>query len=172
MYPFTFSSRGVLHSQRVLTRWLAGLALEPLVAEVVQGMRNEIDALGAQVRVDIEPGLAAIAHPQGLSMVLRNLIDNALKFARPGEPPDITVRGQVVGPVVRLSVADRGQGCDMRHHDRIFAIFQRLQRGDQTPGTGIGLAMVHKAIERMDGRIWADSTPAQGATFYIELPRA
>ncbi|WP_291009817.1 PAS domain S-box protein [Hydrogenophaga sp.] len=151
---------------------LTGLALEPLVTEVVQGMRNEIDALGAQVRVDIQPGLAAIAHPQGLAMVLRNLIDNALKFTQPGEPPEITIRGQVVGPVVRLSVADRGQGFDMRYHDRIFAIFQRLHRGDQTPGTGIGLAMVHKAIERMDGRIWADSTPGQGATFYIELPRA
>ena len=151
---------------------LTGLALEPVVNEVVQGMRNEIDALSAQVRVDIEPDLAAIAHPQGLAMVLRNLIDNALKFARPGEPPEITVRGQAAGPLVRLSVADRGQGFDMRHHDRIFAIFQRLHRNDEAPGTGIGLAMVHKAIERMDGRIWADSTPGQGATFCIELPRA
>jgi len=77
-----------------------------------------------------------------------------------------------MGPLVRLSVRDQGMGFDMKHHDRIFAIFQRLHRPDQIAGTGIGLAMVYKAVERMDGRIWARSAPGEGATFYLELPRA
>lgn len=63
-------------------------------------------------------------------------------------------------------------GFDMKHHDRIFAIFQRLHRPDQIAGTGIGLVMVHKAVERMEGCIWAKSTPGEGATFHIEPPRA
>lgn len=58
----------------------------------------------------------------------------------------------------------------MKRHDRIFAIFQRLHRPDQIAGTSIGLAMVHKAIERMEGRIWAQSAPGEGATFNIKLP--
>jgi signal transduction histidine kinase len=72
---------------------------------------------------------------------------------------------------VLLRVSDRGLGFDMKHHDRIFGMFQRLHRQDQIPGTGIGLAMVHKAMERMGGRIWADSVPGEGTTFHIELPR-
>lgn len=155
-----------------LEQGLIRLPLEPVVFEVVKGMRNEIDAKGAEAHLNIDPEIAALAHPQGLAMVLRNLIDNALKFAQHGKPPHINIRAMYMGPLVRLSVADDGQGFDMRYHDRIFAIFQRLHRSDEAPGTGIGLAMVHKAVERMDGRIWADSKPGQGATFHIELPRA
>jgi signal transduction histidine kinase len=124
------------------------------------------------VRVNLPPELAVMAHPQGLAMVLRNLIDNAMKFTRPGQTPEIEIEARMLGPLVRLSVRDRGMGFDMKHHDRIFAIFQRLHRPDQIAGTGIGLAMVHKAVERMEGRIWAESTPGEGATFNIELPRA
>ena len=116
--------------------------------------------------------LAAMAHPQALAMVLRKLIDNALKFSRPGHTPEIEIEARMLGPLVRLSVHDRGMGFDMKHHDRIFAIFQRLHRPDQIAGTGIGLAMVQKAVERMEGRIWAQSAPGEGATFNIELQRA
>jgi PAS domain S-box-containing protein len=151
---------------------LMQLALEPLVLDVLEGMRNEVDSLGSLIKIDIAPGMSTLAHPQGLAMVLRNLFDNAFKFVQPGRPPDITVRAVTLGPLVRLSVADRGQGFDMKYHDRIFAIFQRLHRGETTPGTGIGLAIVQKAVERMNGRIWAESVPGQGATFHIELPLA
>ena len=60
----------------------------------------------------------------------------------------------------------------MKFHDRIFAIFQRLQRAEQFPGTGIGLAIVHKAMDRMGGKVWASSEPGQGSTFTLELPEA
>jgi len=69
-----------------------------------------------------------------------------------------------------LSVTDNGCGFDMKYHDRIFDIFQRLHRAEDYPGTGIGLAIVRKAIERMGGGVRAESAPGRGATFYMELP--
>ncbi len=176
--------RATMHMARLISDLLAychieklGDGLVPLrligeVSGVLEGMRNEVEAQQAQVRVNIGPDVAAMAHPQGLAMVLRNLVDNAMKFTRPGHTPEIEIEARLLGPLVRLSVRDRGMGFDMKHHDRIFAIFQRLHRPDQIAGTGIGLAMVHKAVERMEGRIWAQSMPGEGATFHIELPRA
>jgi PAS domain S-box-containing protein len=155
-----------------LGRGVVPLRLTDAVNEVLEGMRNELETKRARVQLNLPPDLTAIAHPQGLAMVLRNLVDNAMKFTRPGEVPEIVIEASAIGPLVRLSVRDRGLGFDMKHQDRIFAIFQRLHRPDQIAGTGIGLAMVHKAMERMEGRIWAQSAPGEGATFTIELPRA
>jgi len=69
-----------------------------------------------------------------------------------------------------ISVKDNGCGFDMKYHDRIFAIFQRLHRVEDFPGTGVGLAIVNKATERMGGRVWARSEPGAGAEFFLELP--
>ena len=66
---------------------------------------------------------------------------------------------------------DNGIGFDMKYHDRIFDIFQRLHRVEDYPGTGIGLALVKKAVTRMGGRVWAQSAPGEGATFFVELPQ-
>ncbi|MCL4809372.1 MAG: two-component system sensor protein, partial [Thermoanaerobaculia bacterium] len=71
---------------------------------------------------------------------------------------------------VLLSVADNGIGFDMQYHDRVFEIFQRLHRLEDYGGTGIGLALVKKAAERMKGRVWAESEPGRGSTFHVELP--
>ncbi len=151
---------------------LSSVSLVALTASVLDGLRNELDACGTRLQLSIPEGLSVQASPQGLAMVLRNLIDNALKFSQPGLPPVIRISACVQGPWVRLTVADNGQGFDMQYHDRIFALFQRLHRADQVPGTGIGLAMVHKAVQRMGGRIRAESTPGQGASFHIELLQA
>jgi len=67
-------------------------------------------------------------------------------------------------------VQDDGPGFEMRFHDRIFEIFQRLHRLEDYPGTGVGLAIVRKAMERLGGRAWAHSVPGQGACFYLEMP--
>jgi signal transduction histidine kinase len=69
-------------------------------------------------------------------------------------------------------VRDNGPGFDMRYHDRIFEIFQRLHRAEDYPGTGVGLAIVRKAVERMHGKVWAESAQGAGATFWIQLPVA
>lgn len=146
--------------------------LAPCVHAVVASFRDELETRQGQLSVQVSDALCVQANPKGLTIVLRNLIDNALKFTPASDAPRICIEAQGRDGWVQLSVADQGIGFDMKHHDRIFGMFQRLHRQDQIPGTGIGLAMVHKAIERMGGRIRADSAPGQGARFVIELPLA
>jgi signal transduction histidine kinase len=124
------------------------------------------------VSVTLEaPATPVLADPDGLAVVLRNLLDNALKFSAQAQPPRITIGGREEGNEVIVWVQDNGVGFDMKYHDRIFDIFQRLHRQEDYPGTGIGLALVKKAVQRMGGRVWAESAPGQGATFYLALPK-
>lgn len=142
--------------------------------------RAVLDSLPASYAEDIRergvvfnvnlPDVAVKADPNGLAQVLRNLLDNALKFSRLAKPPEIEIAGRVEDGMAILWVKDNGIGFDMKFTDRIFDIFQRLHRAEDYPGTGIGLAIVRKAMERMGGRVWAVSAPGKGATFYIEIP--
>jgi signal transduction histidine kinase len=137
---------------------------------VLRERAQDISAREVQVTLELD-ALSAKADPDGLAMVLRNLIDNALKFSRDSQPPTILISGVVKEKSVILAIKDNGIGFDMKFQDRIFEIFQRLQRAEDYPGTGVGLAIVHKAMQRMSGRVWAESALGQGATFYLELPR-
>lgn len=152
------------------------LALDPqamdlhaTVMRVLDEFSADLERSGAQVSVRV-PGLSLTLDREGLAVVLRNLVGNALKFARPGEAPRVEVGARREGDRHLLWVRDQGVGFDMKYHDRIFGIFQRLQRAEDYPGTGVGLALVAKAVQRMGGRVWAESQPGQGATFYLEFP--
>ncbi len=112
------------------------------------------------------------ADPDGLAISLRNLIDNAIKFSQYSPVQEVEILARAEGDHCIISVRDNGIGFDMRFYDRIFEIFQRLHRAEEYPGTGIGLAMVHKAMERMGGRVWAESSLGAGAVFYLRLPLA
>jgi PAS domain S-box-containing protein len=107
---------------------------------------------------------------ESLSQALRNLIDNAIKFTRNESNPEIKIGGYSTDTSNVIWVKDNGIGFNMQFHDRIFDIFQRLHTTETYPGTGVGLAIVRRAIERTGGRVWAQSAPGQGATFYIEIP--
>jgi signal transduction histidine kinase len=152
---------------------LAEIELAGFVAEVLAPVRTEL-ASRARPAVDlvvqVPAGLRARGDVQGLTLSLRNLVDNALKFSHGQDAPRVVVSATRVEDGVRLQVQDNGVGFDMKFHDRIFAIFQRLHRAEDYPGTGVGLAIVHTAMDRMGGRAWADSQPGHGATFYLELP--
>jgi signal transduction histidine kinase len=87
-------------------------------------------------------------------------------------PPLIEIGARVADGSVVVSVRDNGIGFDQDYHDKIFEIFQRLHGRDEYEGTGIGLALARKAMQRMGGRIWAESRAGTGATFFVELPRA
>lgn len=126
--------------------------------------------MGAAFIVNLPEGLTVKADVNGLKMVLRNLGDNALKFSRDSMPPILDVGGRVEGQSCLLGLRDNGIGFDMKFHDRIFDIFLHLERAEDCPGTGIGLTIVRKAMQWMGGRIWAESVPGQGATFYLVLP--
>ncbi|HJW27505.1 MAG TPA: ATP-binding protein [Rhodocyclaceae bacterium] len=146
------------------------LELPAVVLATLDEKEEEIRRLGAQVRADLPP-LKVKADPEGLAQVLRNLVDNALKFSAQATPPVIEIGARVAeGGYCQLWIRDNGIGFDMAQYERIFEIFQRLHSIEEFPGTGIGLALIKKAMERMGGRVWAESTPGRGATFYLELP--
>jgi len=141
-----------------------------LIEDVLTERHEEIVSRPVAVRVEALPATVT-ADQEGLEQAVRNLLDNALKFTR-GEPqPVIAIGGGESATAVTLWMRDNGVGFEMRFHARIFEIFQRLHREEDYPGTGIGLAIVRKALERMGGRTWAESTPGQGATFWLEIPK-
>ncbi|MDI6720492.1 MAG: PAS domain S-box protein [Methanomicrobiales archaeon] len=107
-----------------------------------------------------------------LQQVFQNLISNAIKFRKPDVPPKIHISAQEKNGMVQFSVADNGIGIEPQYFDRIFVIFQRLHRPDQYEGTGIGLAIIKRIIERHGGRIWVESEVGKGSTFHFTLPAA
>lgn len=133
------------------------------------GYLEDIRARGVEFVVDL-PDVAVSADANGLAQVLRNLLDNALKFTRTSSAPRIEVGGRIEGNRYLLWVRDNGIGFEMKFVERIFDIFQRLHRAEDYPGTGIGLAIVRKAMERMGGRAWAQGELGLGATFFVEIP--
>jgi len=107
-----------------------------------------------------------------LEQVLANLLGNAVKFVPPKSKPHIEVWSEAHGPMVRLCVQDNGIGMKPEHLKKLFQPFTRLVNGADYPGTGIGLAIVRKGVERMGGRAGVDSQPGKGSCFWIELPAA
>lgn len=147
------------------------VALPELVDSVLLQYADEVQRRHIDLSVHVEP-LRLRVDAEGLLLALRNLFENALKYTRERQHPHIRVHGRRSDQGVMLSVADNGIGFEMEYHDHIFKIFQRLHRDDQYPGTGIGLALVRKAVERIGGRVWAESRPGEGATFNIQLPKS
>lgn len=163
----------LLAYSRMERKPLTAEALDPrgIVAQIVRERQHEIKARSIELSDELPP-LTLRADGDGLALVLRNLIDNALKFTRHTATPRIVIGGEATADGVHLWVRDNGIGFEMKYHDRIFEIFQRLHRLEDYPGTGIGLALVKKAMERMGGRVWAESAPGEGATFHLLLPAA
>jgi PAS domain S-box-containing protein len=123
----------------------------------------------AEVRVEGYIPLL-LANKAGLTQCFSNLLGNAVKFAHPDRPPKVRVWAEPREDSVRLWFEDNGIGIAKEHHHRIFLMFQRLSRSYE--GTGIGLALVRKTVERMKGRVGLESEPGQGSRFWIELKRA
>ncbi|MBM0104020.1 hypothetical protein JM946_04660 [Steroidobacter sp. S1-65] len=145
------------------------VSLPSLVDQVLSSYQDEIQRRGIVMTVVVEP-MTLRVDASGLAQALRNLVENALKYTRDTPSPHIAVVCRRKSDGVVLAVTDNGIGFDMQYHDHIFKLFQRLHRDDQYPGTGIGLALVRKAVERLGGRVFAQSKPGAGATFTIELP--
>ncbi|GAB3473205.1 sensor histidine kinase [Polaromonas eurypsychrophila] len=122
------------------------------------------------VQLAIQPGLIVLGDPRLLRQVLDNLLGNAWKFS--GQQPQTHIDfGRESGPdgEAMYVVRDKGAGFDMAYSEKLFSAFQRLHTALEFAGTGIGLATVHRIITRHGGRIWAESAPGQGATFYFTL---
>ena len=125
----------------------------------------------SQAIITHEPLPTVQADETQLLQLFQNLISNALKF-RAGQPPQVHISAQPNDQGWLFSVQDNGIGLEAQYAERIFVIFQRLHTREDYPGTGIGLAICKRIVERHGGCIWVESQPGQGATFYFTLPSA
>jgi light-regulated signal transduction histidine kinase (bacteriophytochrome) len=139
-----------------------------VVDEVVRDLAPAIADNGARVSRDELPSLQA--DPTQLRQLFQNLIANGIKFRRPTEPPRVHVSAKRDGRSWVFGVRDNGIGIEPQYVERIFVLFQRLHTRDEYPGTGIGLAICKKIVERHGGEMWVESEPGHGTTFWFSLP--
>lgn len=144
--------------------------LRHLVTRVVAGFHDEIRRREAEVRIAVGDFTVQI-DADGLTLALRNLLDNALKFSRATPKPEIEIGAQTQGDRLQIWVKDNGIGIERKYQDKIFEIFQRLHRPEDYPGTGIGLAIVRKALQRIGGQVQVQSEPDHGSTFLMDIPQ-
>jgi PAS domain S-box-containing protein len=188
-----YHSRLDVHADELIGHAVAGvermqalinglLAYARVTAQPAVPTAVDSDAVARRVLVDlcraidennavvvIEPLPTVLADPIQLGQVFQNLIGNALKF-HGNQPPNVHVHAIRDGPMWKFAVRDRGIGIDQQYTERIFALFQRLHSRKDYPGSGIGLSLCKKIVERYGGRIWVESTPGDGATFFFTLP--
>jgi len=146
------------------------VSLDRLVADIIP-QYPDLQAPRASITVR-GPLLNVVGHEPALAQAVSNLLINAVKFMPAGRVPEITVRSELRGPNVRLWVEDNGIGIKQEHQPRLFRIFERLPTNGHYEGTGIGLAIVRKAAEKMGGAAGVESDGLTGSRFWIELPAA
>ncbi|MEI7606349.1 MAG: ATP-binding protein [Rhodospirillaceae bacterium] len=144
-----------------------GILLERISAT----LGERISSSGGVLEVDRALAVP-VADPRLLEQILTNLVDNAFKYYRPGVPPRVAVSSREEGSDIVISVADNGIGIASEFHEKIFDVFQRLHSEVDAPGTGIGLAIVRKGVQLMGGEVTVESSPGQGSTFRIILPKS
>lgn len=159
----------------------APVDLSTVAREVLSDLETRTTEVNGKVEVDELPTVRAEALQ--MRQLFQNLVGNALKFSKPGEPPVVTISsrrlngndslstmGLASDEALQITVQDNGIGFDAKYADRIFGTFQRLHGRSEYEGTGIGLSVCRKIVERHGGRIHAESTPDGGAKFIVTLP--
>jgi len=163
----------VLHYSHVAR---AALDLQPVnLDKLVETTIREYPSLQEQdAQIEIaKPLLPVVGHEAFLSQCFSNLLSNALKFVASGQQPHVRVRTEQINGQVRVWVEDNGIGIEPQDQKRVFSIFQRFHKAPNLyEGTGIGLAIVAKAIERMGGSLGVQSAPGEGSHFWFQLPAA
>lgn len=127
---------------------------------------------GRAVDSDVQPDIGVRADERQLKQVFDHLLRNAWTFSAGRDAVRVSVNAESLGDMVRIRVQDQGTGFDPQHAERVFEPFQRLHGTDQGGGHGLGLAIARRIVERMRGRITAESSPGEGSVFHIELPAA
>jgi signal transduction histidine kinase len=146
---------------------LTPVNLQTVVESVLSRLHEDIQKKNALVDSS-GPWPVVLAHEATLAQVLFNLLSNALKFTTPDVPPKVRLRAEEQSEFIRVWVEDNGPGIAADHQGQIFRLFTRLE-GGKHEGTGIGLAIVQKGVERMGGRVGVESIPGQGCRLWFEL---
>jgi PAS domain S-box-containing protein len=155
-----------LGRQRLVTTSVDLTALAHAVVAELRGAEE-----GASVEVAVQPLPSTVGDATLLRQVLINLVGNAFKFTRHRAHPRVEIGSQRAGADVAYFVRDNGAGFDMRFVDKLFGVFQRLHHVEEFEGTGVGLALAQRIVERHGGRMWAEGKVNAGATFYFTLPQ-
>jgi PAS domain S-box-containing protein len=176
----------LLTFSRVISRTepFAPINLNSVIRDILSDLEVRIEKTGGKVEVGDLPTIEGDSTQ--LRQLLQNLIGNALKFHAPGKPPVVKVNSRMLpaspafaktdgqgnpsSPMCEITVADNGIGFDEKYLEKIFAVFQRLHGRQEYEGTGIGLAVCRRIVDRHNGKITAQSKPGEGATFIITLP--
>ncbi len=143
--------------------------MNKVTERTLEGLAVLINDCQAKVSVDHLPTIEG--DESQLLRVMQNLVSNAVKFHGP-EPPKAHISATEHGDVWTFAIQDNGIGLRMEYSERIFQMFQRLHTRDRFPGSGVGLAIVKKIVERHGGRVWVESAEGKGATFYFTIPKA
>ena len=165
--------KDLLAYSRVTSR---GEAFKPVhcgdvVQHAIDNLNVSIEESGARIMLPTQPLPTIMGDGTQLTQLFQNLIGNAIKF-RSEKPPEVQIgvefdRGRNTW---QFSIKDNGIGMEMQYADKIFTIFQRLHTTEQYDGTGVGLALCKRIVERHNGKIWVESKLGQGSTFYFTLP--
>jgi len=141
-----------------------------VIASAQQHLEYQISAQGAKIEL-VNCKVSLICDSVKLRQVFQNLISNAIKFHRDTEPPEIKITCEVFSDKYQISVADNGIGIDAKYREGIFEMFTKLHALDEFEGTGIGLAICREIVNKHQGKIWVDSIPGFGSTFYFTVDR-
>jgi len=146
----------------------ASIALDEDLEAALTHLESTIEESGGTVTHDPLPTVQADRGQ--IVRLFQNLISNALKYRKRNEPPKVYVGAQQQGQEWVISIRDNGIGFDPKYANTIFGPFKRLHTAEEYPGTGVGLAICRRIVQSFGGRIWAESQPGEGSTFFFTLP--
>ena len=162
---------GILSLSRVQTKVLepTEVDLNEMCESVMIDLKEVLEESGGRVSFDDLP--TVVGESSLLRQLLMNLVGNALKYRSPERAPEVSVRGFQDETSWSIEVEDNGIGIDPSFYEKIFGLFERLHSVEEFSGTGIGLALCLKIVERHQGRLWVESNPGEGSTFSFRIPR-
>jgi signal transduction histidine kinase len=142
-----------------------------MVNQLVRERHTPLAGITPMITVDL-PFSHLYGEPVSIRQAITNLLDNAIKFSRHSPAPEIRISGRKAATGWVISIGDNGIGFDPAQADKLFGLFERLHSTNEYEGTGVGLAIVKMVMDKHGGRVWAESSPGQGSTFYLEFPMA
>ena len=140
-----------------------------MIRSLLVDQQSQLTGITPQIRINL-PFADLYGEPVSIRQALVNLVDNAIKFSRHSSAPTINIEGQQTPTERILWIQDNGIGFDADQKEKLFGLFERLHNVQEYEGTGVGLAIVKMVADKHGGRVWAESSPGKGSTFFLAFP--